>query len=161
MTNNPWQKYGQKCNFCLFNPHSLISMFQWQNMLCLFCFFINIDTGGEGENKSEWIYAAGKYGNLQSVTTDCRFPYFFIPNSPFKCQRWVHTLKISLLSVLDLWRSAKIIIKIWLAIVFYTPPQSLCLACEHLGLTTKDWTFKCQRANICDGKSHLLSVLDP
>ena len=52
-------------------PPFPISMFQWQNMLCLFCFFINIDTGGEGGSESEWIYAENSTLATNYVT-DCR-----------------------------------------------------------------------------------------
>ena len=48
------KRYGQKCNFYFFNPHSPYINVSVTKLCCACFVFINIDTGGKGEvNLSE------------------------------------------------------------------------------------------------------------
>ena len=71
------KRYGQKCNFYFFNPHSInVSV----TKLCCACLvFINIDTGGKGEvNLSESMLVIRLWPLILSLIVEVG--QFLIPN---------------------------------------------------------------------------------
>ena len=81
------KRYGQKCNFYFFNPHSPYINVSVTKLCCACFVFINIDTGGKGEvNLSEYMLVIRLWPLILSLIVpvfwkgkgDCLFFHLFI-----------------------------------------------------------------------------------